>query len=384
MCGFWGSPGAVSLSKRPSKLSVLFIASKQGLLRRAVIQWHEGKNHMFRAQQDPTRLHVDGLRGHAGAHAIMVADSDSVELATFQVLYPAAGVSGAAAEKSLIFIHNAGSVGVHSGLSMPRNQSLIGCTVQGGSDVIRGASSWNEAKGQLTSTMKQNIIRLCTFLKWNTDTEFNHENQQLKILIKNSSVLSVFAQKLCVNNNNISFWDLQIWKFAFNPFNILQIVYTSLFSPSREHLRHLSSYTVKEEKWAASQYLSLWWPSCSQSCCTWSWRQWRTLCSWCCTSSPRSYRSNPWSCSCEWRHCCPSPWRRRKLHCRTSRSLWWSRLHIPSLLIRSKERRGLEERGQIKLRINSTFKPFHSCRGSELRLPVHPEVYNHNNTWLMP
>lgn len=238
MCGFWGSPGAVSLSKRPSKLSVLFIASKQGLLRRAVIQWHEGKNHMFRAQQDPTRLHVDGLRGHAGAHAIMVADSDSVELATFQVLYPAAGVSGAAAEKSLIFIHNAGCVGVHSGLSMPRNQSLIGCTVQGGSDVIRGASSWNEAKGQLTSTMKQNIIRLCTFLKWNTDTEFNHENQQLKILIKNSSVLSVFAQKLCVNNNNISFWDLQIWKFAFNPFNILQIVYTSLFSPSREHLRY--------------------------------------------------------------------------------------------------------------------------------------------------
>ncbi len=74
---------------------------------------------MFRAEQDPTRLHVDGLRGHAGAHAIVVADSDSVELATFQVLYPAAGVSGAAAEKSLIFIHNAGGVGVHSGLSMP-------------------------------------------------------------------------------------------------------------------------------------------------------------------------------------------------------------------------------------------------------------------------
>lgn len=89
----------------------------------------------------PTRLHVDGLRRHAGAHAIMVADSYCVELATFKVGYPAAGVCGAAAEESLIFIHDGGGVGVHSGLAMPRNQSLIGCTVQGGHNMIRWASS---------------------------------------------------------------------------------------------------------------------------------------------------------------------------------------------------------------------------------------------------
>lgn len=88
-----------------------------------------------------TRLHEDGIRRHAGAHAIVVADSDSVEPATFQVGHPAACVSGAAAEKSLFFVHDGGRVGVHSWLATPRNQSLIGCTVQRGSDMIRWASS---------------------------------------------------------------------------------------------------------------------------------------------------------------------------------------------------------------------------------------------------
>lgn len=41
----------------------------------------------------PTRLHGDGHRGQAGAHAIVVPDSDGVELVTFQVGYPAAPVS---------------------------------------------------------------------------------------------------------------------------------------------------------------------------------------------------------------------------------------------------------------------------------------------------
>lgn len=45
----------------------------------------------------PTRLHIDGLRGHAGAVAFMLADSHSVELATFQVRYFAVGCSGTAA-----------------------------------------------------------------------------------------------------------------------------------------------------------------------------------------------------------------------------------------------------------------------------------------------
>lgn len=89
----------------------------------------------------PTRLHIDGLRRHAGAHAIMVTDSDSVEPATFQVGYAAAGISGAAAEKSLFFIHDGGGVRVNSGLATPRNQSLIGWTIQRGSNLIRWASS---------------------------------------------------------------------------------------------------------------------------------------------------------------------------------------------------------------------------------------------------
>lgn len=88
-----------------------------------------------------TRLHEDGLRRHAGAHAIVVADSDGVEPATFQVGHPAACVSGAAAEESLFFIHDGGRVGVHSWLATPRNQSLIGRTVQRGGNVIRWASS---------------------------------------------------------------------------------------------------------------------------------------------------------------------------------------------------------------------------------------------------
>ena len=83
-----------------------------------------------------TRFHVDGLRGNAGAHAIMVADSDGEELATSQVRYAAAGVGGAAAEKPLFFIHNGGSVGVDFRLTTPRNQSLIGYTVHGGSNLI--------------------------------------------------------------------------------------------------------------------------------------------------------------------------------------------------------------------------------------------------------
>lgn len=67
----------------------------------------------------PTRVKVDGFGGEAGADAIMVADGDSIELSTCQVWYLAAGCSGAAAEKSLAFIHNGGSVGVQCGLTKP-------------------------------------------------------------------------------------------------------------------------------------------------------------------------------------------------------------------------------------------------------------------------
>lgn len=67
----------------------------------------------------PTRLYIDGLRRHAGAHAIMVTDSDGVELATFQVGDGAAGIGGAAAEKPLLFVHNGGGVGVHLWLTAP-------------------------------------------------------------------------------------------------------------------------------------------------------------------------------------------------------------------------------------------------------------------------
>lgn len=108
-----------------------------------------------------------------------------------------------------------------------------------------------------------------------------------------------------------------------------------------------------------SQYLSLWWPSRSQSCCTWSWRRWRRPCSWCCTSSPWSYRSDPWSCSCEWRHHCPGPWPRRKLHCCCcSRSLRWRRLRIPSWLTLSEAHMGLEEMGHIRSRTNQGLSTF--------------------------
>lgn len=79
------------------------------------------KPYSERRRDVPTRLHIDGLRRHAGAHAIMVTDSDSVELATFQVGYAAASISRAAAEKSLFFIHNGGGVRVNSALTTPRN-----------------------------------------------------------------------------------------------------------------------------------------------------------------------------------------------------------------------------------------------------------------------
>lgn len=117
-------------------------------------------NHLFQAEHVPTRLHVEGLRGHAGAHAIMVADGDSVELATFQVRYPAGGIGGAAAEKSLIFIHNGGGEGVYLRLATPRNQSLIGSTVQGGSNVTWWAGSCSKAKRYLTRRMEPNVTRL--------------------------------------------------------------------------------------------------------------------------------------------------------------------------------------------------------------------------------
>ncbi|TNN48240.1 hypothetical protein EYF80_041554 [Liparis tanakae] len=57
--------------------------------------------------------------------------------------YPAAGVGGAAAEKSLIFIHDGSGVGVYFWLAAPRDQSVVGVTVQavahevGGDDVRR-------------------------------------------------------------------------------------------------------------------------------------------------------------------------------------------------------------------------------------------------------
>lgn len=48
-----------------------------------------------------------------------MTDSDGVVLATLQVGDGAAGVGGAAAEKSLCFVHNDGSVGVHLWLTVP-------------------------------------------------------------------------------------------------------------------------------------------------------------------------------------------------------------------------------------------------------------------------
>lgn len=59
----------------------------------------------------------------------MVAHSDSVESATCQIWYDAAGCSGAAAEKSQVFIHNGGGVGVQRGGAEPRYHSLIGITI---------------------------------------------------------------------------------------------------------------------------------------------------------------------------------------------------------------------------------------------------------------
>lgn len=49
----------------------------------------------------------------------MVADSDGVPLATFQVGNAAAGVDGAAAEKPLLFIRDDGGVRVHVRLATP-------------------------------------------------------------------------------------------------------------------------------------------------------------------------------------------------------------------------------------------------------------------------
>lgn len=49
----------------------------------------------------------------------MVADSDSVQVAAFQVWDAAAGVDGAAAEKSLLLIRDHGRVGLHIRLAMP-------------------------------------------------------------------------------------------------------------------------------------------------------------------------------------------------------------------------------------------------------------------------
>lgn len=164
----------------------------------------------------PTRLHVDGLRRHAGAHAIMVADSYSVELAAFKVGYPAASIRGAAAEESLIFIHDGGSVGVHCGLATPWNQSLIGCTVQGGHDMIRWASSWSGEKGQLSIRVKQDTV-LIDFGHLEIK-HLNHEIQQLEIQIFKTALCCVYL--VCFNwritppVTAISFWDLQIWKFV--------------------------------------------------------------------------------------------------------------------------------------------------------------------------
>lgn len=132
---------------------------------------------------------------------------------------------------------------------------------------------------------------------------------------------------------------------------------------------NMQFYCKKHKIKQKQKYLSLLWRYCSQSCCTQSWRQWRKLCSWCCTSSRRSYRSDQWSYSCKWRHCCPSPWPYRKLHHWTDpRSLWWSLLHIPSLLPHSGECTELKERRRIKMRIISSFNPFTVV--GDKRLPV--------------
>lgn len=89
----------------------------------------------------------------------MVADSDGVPLATFQVGNAAAGVDGAAAEKPLFFIRDDGGVRVHVRLAMPWNQSLVGGAVHRRNHLIRRARSWNEAKDRPTaeSLIKESI-----------------------------------------------------------------------------------------------------------------------------------------------------------------------------------------------------------------------------------
>lgn len=77
------------------------------------------KNNFYQLRFVVTRLHVDGLGRHAGARAVVLADADSVELATFQVGYPAACIGGTAAEKSLIFIYDGGGVGIFFALATP-------------------------------------------------------------------------------------------------------------------------------------------------------------------------------------------------------------------------------------------------------------------------
>lgn len=61
----------------------------------------------------PTRVHEDGFGRPAGTNAVVVGDGDGVELPALQVGHPAAGIGGAAAQQSLLFIHDGGRVGVH-------------------------------------------------------------------------------------------------------------------------------------------------------------------------------------------------------------------------------------------------------------------------------
>ena len=85
-----------------------------------------------------TRIHLDGCGGHAGTDGIVVEDRHCVFLATFQGADRAVVlVDNVAAEEAILCVYEGGRERGHVWLTLPCNQSSVGLTVQGGSDVVR-------------------------------------------------------------------------------------------------------------------------------------------------------------------------------------------------------------------------------------------------------
>lgn len=54
---------------------------------------------------------MDGRRRPAAAEAVVVGDTDVIDLATFEAGNPAAAVHGAAVQQASALVHNTGRVG---------------------------------------------------------------------------------------------------------------------------------------------------------------------------------------------------------------------------------------------------------------------------------